>query len=1681
VSDLFEPIAVVGIAGRLPGAWDVREFWRNLVSGRECLTGLTDEELLAAGVPRALIDDPAYVKSAGLIPGVDMFDPEFFGMTPREAEICDPQLRLFLEVTYSAIEDAGYDPTQMTRDVAVYGACGPSRYSELHVRANPEYSGASGTGLMVLNNIDYLATLTSYKLNLRGPSMAVLTACSSSLTAVHLACRSLQLGECDAAVAGASNVDLPYGTGYRWSPGDMRSADGHCRPFDTSGSGTVFTNGAGAVLLKRLSDAIEDADHIWGVIHGIGINNDGSDKVSFGAPSVSGQSAAVVDAMATAEFAPESIGYVEMSATGTPLGDPIEMSALAGAYRRLAERPLLTGRIPVGSVKGNIGHTVAVAGIAGLLKLVLALEHEQLPPTVNVSRPNPKLELETSPFFLNGELRAWPRTPAGPRRAGLSSLGIGGTNVHLVVQEGPDTVRTPHLQRPRVVVWSGRDEDAAYANRSELAAYFAVAGEPSFAGATATLQRGRTAHPVRGAVVCASAEEAAGALGTGNRLLAGSATEQPPGVVFAFPGQGSPYARMAVGLYGRQRVFTETVDECLDDLSRHGLDLYPLWLAADPGESLDGTANAEALLFAVEYALARQWTEWGVVPAAVLGHGVGELVAATVAGVMRPADALRLVAVRGRTIGRLPRGGTPPAVDEVRTCLDGMRLCAPEPEVYSAATGKRLTGDEAVDPAFWTRQLTAPMLIAQALDELDVDAGRAGRRVVLEVGPGSELTELVRRHPAVRDGRWWALPSLPRPDDGAEARSEERDVLEVLAELWVTGCPVDWATLYRDERPDRISLPGYRFQRRRFWVTPVTGPAAPRTDAAGRPAAQAEPGVASVASPTEAEDTGPFTVPGWAESAHPAPPTGGGAGQDTTVLLLVPASRAAELPVVAALEQLGHRVCRLSPGTEFAERDGEFTVRIGCLGEDLQRVTRRLKAIGRLPSMLVHASGCGDPTAAGGASDELDRTFLALYDLVRRAERVPDAGRLPSLVVLTSGAVDVSGGEPVVPARAALVAAVRTYVIASPELACRVIDTGAVPRRDRLAAELGGGATDAVVALRGTRRWLPVDRAWTPPSADGPAIRPNGVYVLSGDPGRLAWAVAKGLTATGQRPALAFLTPGSPDVTEDIAEIESMGGRVRIIACDPGDREQLRKALDETAAAFGQVNGVLHFVGATDDGVSPGVCEDVHRVLRSTVHGADALDSVLADRPPVDFVVCLSGGAVLPGEVGSADEAAARAFLAALAADRPGWLSIGWPGPTTDATATDATGAGATPDTQTPDTSPPSDGPYHETVLSAATHWALDEHRLGGTAVLPGAGVIDLVLSAYLNTVPGATAPVTLRDVVFLHPLAGEAPRRTRVNFEPAGEGAWRVRVLSRTEGTAEAWKEHVKALLGPGAPSPHALHDEQSATGFTDIAPSSMRTGLGGAFVLGPRWHSVERIRESAGTTVVSLALPRALAAEAQDHAVHPALLDAGTAVPRRNPSGEPLVPSTYGSMTWYGPLPHRVDSWVRTRPGDELVLDAEFVDADGSVLVAIEGLRTRPAGQTPSGAEPESVAEDGPATGEAVRLLLRLLAAPTPGEIAVVPPRESRPAASASVSPAAAAAGSVEDRLADLWRQILGRAHIAAGDDFFELGGDSLMAMTLTGRIRDTFGVRLTVPALFDYPILAALAAELRAQGAR
>jgi acyl transferase domain-containing protein len=662
-----EGIAIVGMAGRFPGAADIEAFWRNLREGVESISSFTDEELLASGIDPSKLG-PNYVRARGVLAGVELFDASFFGINPREAEIIDPQHRVFLETAWEAVESAGYNPERYDGAVGVFAGPNVNTYFLHNLYTNPELLEKYGYFEMaVRSRPDLLTTLTSYKLNLKGPSVAVQTACSTSLVAVHMACQSLLNRECDMALAGGVSINLPQRAGYFYQEGGINSPDGRCRPFDAAANGTVFGNGVGVVLLKRLEEALADGDTLHAVIRGSAVNNDGSVKVGYTAPGLEGQAAVIAEAQAMAEVEPATIGYVETHGTATSLGDPVEFSALSQVFSGRNIRPRSCA---LGSLKANIGHLDTAAGIAGLIKATLALRHKLLPPSPYFRAPNPQIDLSDSPFYLNPEPEAWESEGGRPRRAGVSSFGIGGTNAHVVLEEGPESEPGDEPRREeQLLVLSARSEAALAEATRRLAAHLEGAegqGQTRasyLADVAHTLQVGRKAWAHRAAVVCRTHADAGRALTSGVGLVRGvSAAGQRPRVVFMFPGQGAQYAGMCKELCEREESFRRPFDEAAEALrgAPGGLNICPALWPAEVGEAAEArlrqTQVAQPALFAVEYALARMWMSWGAEPWAMVGHSVGELVAAVLSGVMSLEEGARLVTARGRLMQRMAPG-----------------------------------------------------------------------------------------------------------------------------------------------------------------------------------------------------------------------------------------------------------------------------------------------------------------------------------------------------------------------------------------------------------------------------------------------------------------------------------------------------------------------------------------------------------------------------------------------------------------------------------------------------------------------------------------------------------------------------------------------------------------------------------------------------------------------------------------------------------------------------------------------------------------------------------------------------------------------------------------------------------------------------------------------------------------
>ncbi|MFN0241291.1 MAG: type I polyketide synthase [Planctomycetota bacterium] len=693
-------IAIVGMALHVPGARTLGAFWSNLCAGVESSTAFTNEELLARGVPPSRLRNPAYVKRSPVLEGVDLFDAPFFGFSPREAAILDPQHRHFLECAWECIEDAGHPPTTFAGPIGVFAGCGMSSYFTFNLLSNPALVESVGMFLLrhTGNDKDFLTTRASYCFDLKGPSINVQTACSTSLVAVHLACQSLIGGECDMALAGGVTIELPHGTGYLFKEGEILSPDGHCRVFDHRSQGTVFSSGVGVVALRRLSDARRDGDRIYAIIKGSAVNSDGAGKVGYLAPSVDGQAAAIAEALALAGVDPETIEYVEAHGTGTPIGDPIEVAALARALRRSPSRPNACG---LGSLKANIGHTDTAAGVVGLIKTALALHHEEIPPTPNFEAPSLAIPFAETPFYVVDRLRPWPRGTQ-PRRAGVNSLGVGGTNAHVVLEEAARAAPSvPSKSAWQLLALSARSSAALDATARELAVHLRENPALDLADVAFTLATARRAFEHRRVLACRDRSDALALLESGDpkRVFTHRAASSAAPVVFLLPGGGVQHVGMGRGLYESEPTFRATIDRGIDELLRRtGCDLRQSWLAVRDLESAARDLERPSLqlpaIFLLEYALAELWASRGVKPEALIGHSLGENTAACLAGVLSFEDTLGLVALRGELFERLPAGGMVSvalAADELARHLgpdiDLAALNAPSVSVISGPAG----------------------------------------------------------------------------------------------------------------------------------------------------------------------------------------------------------------------------------------------------------------------------------------------------------------------------------------------------------------------------------------------------------------------------------------------------------------------------------------------------------------------------------------------------------------------------------------------------------------------------------------------------------------------------------------------------------------------------------------------------------------------------------------------------------------------------------------------------------------------------------------------------------------------------------------------------------------------------------------------------------------------------------
>jgi acyl transferase domain-containing protein/acyl carrier protein len=1340
-ADRFDGIAIIGMAGRFPGAKDINEYWENLRAGKESITFFTDDELTAAGIPLELLNHPNYVKAKGMMEGTDLFDASYFSVNPREAELMDPQHRLFLECAVEALENAGYDPDRYGERIGVFAGAGMNTYI-LNLLSNRDLVDmVGGFQVMITNDKDYVPTLVSYKLNLRGPSVNVQTACSTGLVAVHLGCQSVLSGECEVALAGAVSVASPQKGGYMYTEGGIHSPDGHCRAFDAEAKGTLDGEGVGIVVLKHLDRALADGDQIRAVIRGSSINNDGSAKVGYTAPSETGQAQVIAESLALAGVEPDAISYIETHGTGTALGDPIEFAALNQVFRARTNKKNFCA---IGSVKTNIGHLGAAAGIAGLIKTVLAFEKQLIPPSLHYRSPNPAINFADSAFYVSRELTAW-KANGAPRNAAVSSFGIGGTNAHVVLEEAPSPSSANASLRPQLLTLSARTEGALTRMSDNLSAHVQTHPETNLADLCYTLQTGRRQFNYRRILVSRNTTEAATALAANDPSLVLTGyceTRKQP--VFIFPGGGAQYVNMGAELYRDLPLYREEIDRCAEILEPL-LSYDPRQLMYPPegqeeeaARKMEQVAHALPVLFMTEYANARLWMSWGVRPAAMVGHSLGEYAAACIAGVFSLPEALELVVIRGKLFAQLPEGemlsvalpenalrplldsdlsiaavngpaqcvvsGALAAVNEFARTLDAkgvenrvlkirvaahsklvepilqsfrqavehFHLAAPSIPFISNVTGTWIKKEEATSPDYWVRHLRQTVRFSAGVQELLKEP----ERVLLEVGPGRTLSTLAKPQRQYPDTQL-VLASTRHPLDST---SDHLFLLTTLGELWLSGVEIEWSRLHRGERRNRVALPSYPFERKRYWVE-ADGRAAPV--ASWRKSA-------ALAKKPDIKDW--FYLPTWTETAPLAVNESQRLSETYPRILLFVREDGLSARLREFLAQSGCEVVMVQIGDSFSKtHDSAYTLN-PARPDDYNELVAQLLVSGQAPAACVHvwSTSPGDADDVESIRPHFERGFYSLVYLAQALSKNSFFEPL-KLLVVSSGLHEVTGVEALCAAKAGLVGPCRTIPQEYPNISCCTIDieegkgiAGEKEMAEALAAELSAKVSDHTVAYRGRRRWVLTFSTVTLRTSGeaAPVFRERGIYLITGGLGSVGLTLAEylartfharlvlvGRTGLPPREQWSQLLDTNGEQDERIRRIlamEEAGAEVLTLSADVADVEQTREVVRRCFAGFGSLHGVIHAAGVvgakaikTIPELTTDECEKQFRPKVAALYSlAQALEGI-----ELDFCVLISSLAAQLGGLGYAAYSSASAFMDAFARSyslgrSSPWLSV---------------------------------------------------------------------------------------------------------------------------------------------------------------------------------------------------------------------------------------------------------------------------------------------------------------------------------------------------------------------------------------------------------------------------------------
>jgi len=1337
-------IAVVGMSGRFPKAKNIKEFWENLRGGVDALSKFTDEELIEFGVDPNILSHPDYVKKKGSLNAIEDFDASFFGYTPKEASYMDPQFRLFHEVSYEALEDAGYASETYKGRIGLYAGNTQNLFWMGHLLPHME-SPNDEFEIISLNDSNTFSTRVAYKLNLRGPALTVQTACSTSLVAIHIACQALIAGECNMALAGGASVVVPRKNGYLYKEGMLLSKGGACRAFDEEADGLVFGDGAGCVVLKMLDDAIRDDDHIYAVIKGSAINNDGNLKAGYTAPSPKGQMIAIRSAHHVAEVDPETITYVETHGAGSPLGDPIEFEGL-----KLAFNSEKRGFCALGSAKTNTGHLNQAAGVTGFIKTVLSLYNKELLPALHFKKANPKIDFENSPFYMNTELKQWERTGNIPLRAGVSAFGIGGTNAHIVLEEAPPRPSSEQSQEAHLITLSAQSEASLQNMTYELADFLESKTDVNLADVAYTLQTGRNLFNHRRHMVVTNFQETIDALRAGTsdncKVHTHFSREKNSPVVFLFPGQGSQYVNMGRELYEKETVFRTELDRCFSILDHLGYShlrnvLYPIGDITSAEEEMCKTQNAQPLIFSFEYALSKLLLNLGIEPYAMIGYSFGEYVAACLADVFTLEDALKLIVARGNLMQRVPEGamlsiplsesklrpyltadvslavdngtscilaGTFHAIEKlerrmkeahvlcmrVKTVLAGHSLLMdgilepfeqlmqsvvlqkPKRPCISDITGRWITDQEATDPMYWVRHMRETVRFASGMEELVKNSNL----VFLEVGPGRDLSSLIGRFMDAKRGH--NIIDLIRNSQRQVSDSEY--LLSKLGWLWSYGVAVDWNAFYKGEARQRIALPTYAFDRKRYWINSSNSELAKALH--------------SHTATTMGKRNDPMSwcyLPTWKRTAD----LQAEASNNLVSWLIFTSNASIGESLAQHLAQQGESVVTVEPGMDFTVYEDQRIVLNPANAQDYDELLKHLNQSDKRVYKIVHAWSLTEDTRALSKEVVQGAQTLGFYSLLYLAQAMDRilTEHDYEITVITDGIHVVNGDEIVQTEKATLLGGVTVIPQEYPAIRCRCIDIDQVKRTawqqkkllDKLVKELTSPVRNLLVAYRRGTRWI---QSLEPVQLNSPQdnilqLREGGVYLITGGLGAIGlffaeylttrWNAKVVLTSRTSFPSVqkwdAYLSthPAEAEISQKIRRLQTMiqnGGEVLVLEADVADEERMRVVIQETEESFGTLGGVIHAAGIVGRKSFIPIQETtplhVEEQFQAKLYGILTLEKVLLGKE-LDFCMLMSSLTSVLGGLGHIVYSAANLFVDHYvhrhnAEGDVRWISVNW-------------------------------------------------------------------------------------------------------------------------------------------------------------------------------------------------------------------------------------------------------------------------------------------------------------------------------------------------------------------------------------------------------------------------------------